>query len=112
MKSRLMGDGLFGPDLSLAHAKQVFFFLLIGFDLPSIKVSLQDLSRIGVGIGDQQVGRVAIEAMTMSVIGQWRDDDQPQRVALSATTPENGANGFVSELVATAGCKDRGALPG
>src|SRR5262245_3920618 len=49
--------------------------------------------------------------MPMSVIGQWSDDDQPQRSALSATTPKNGPHRLITQLVSTTGSKYRGALP-
>src|SRR5437870_5093758 len=50
--------------------------------------------------------------MPMSVICQRRDDDQTQRSPLSATTPENRAEGLVTQLMRTTGGKDRGRLPG
>ena len=112
MEGRLTGDGLFRPNLSLSDTQQIFLFLLIDFDLPTIEVSLENGNDIGSRIGHQQVSGLAVEAMPMSVIGQRRDDDQAQRKALSATTPEQWADGFVSELMRATGGKDGSALPG
>src|SRR5262252_335790 len=111
MEGRLTGDGFFRPNLSLSDPQQIFFVLLIDFDLPTIEVGLEDLNDIGGRIGNQQVGRLAVETMPMSVIGQRRDDNQTQRAPLSATTPEERANGFVTELMRTASGKYGGALP-
>src|SRR5262245_7572487 len=112
MKSRLMGDGLFGPNLGLANAEQVFLVLLIDFDFPAVEVGLEDLDDIGSWVGDQQVSGLAIQAMAVSVIGQRRNDDQAQGVTLSATTPEHRADRLVTQWMRTTGSKDRGALPG
>src|SRR5215468_5470575 len=111
MEGGLTGDGWLRPNLSLSDTQQVFFFLLIDFDLPTIEVSLENGNDIGSRIGDQQVSGLAVEAMPMSVIGQGRDDDQAQRKALSATTPEQWADGFVAELMRATGGKDSSALP-
>src|SRR5262249_30787006 len=111
VKSGLTRYGLFGPDLSLADAKQILFVLLIDFNFPSVKVGLQDLNEVGVGIGHQQVCRIAIEKMAVSAISQRCNDDQTQRPSLSATTPEQGADGLVRQLMATASGKDGGVLP-
>src|ERR1700686_2694881 len=50
--------------------------------------------------------------MAMSVIGQRSDDEQAQGAPLSTTPPEQRTDGFVTELMRTAGGKDRGVLPG
>src|SRR5215469_8640511 len=112
MEGGLTGDGLFRPNLSLSDTQQIFFFLLIDFDLPTIEVSLKNGNDIGSRIGNQQVSGLAVEAMPMSAIGQRRDDDQAQRDPLSATTPEEWADGFIAELMRASGGKDGGALPG
>src|SRR5215468_10438980 len=112
MEGGLTGDGLFRPNLSLSDTQQIFFFLLIDFDLPTIEVSLKNWNDIGSRIGNQQVSRLAVEAMPMSAIGQRRDDDQAQREALSTTTPEQWADGFVAELMRASDGKDGSALPG
>ena len=88
MKSRLVRDGLFGPDLSLADTEHIFFVLLIDFDFPAIEVGLEHLNRIGSRIGDQQGSGLAIEPMPVIVIGQRGDDDQAEGPALSAAPPE------------------------
>src|SRR5258708_22720904 len=112
MKGRLMRDGLFGPNLRLADTQQVFFFLLVDFDFPTIEIGLEDLNHIRGRIGDQQISGLAIEAMAMSVIRQRRDDDQAQGSPLSATAAENRTDGLVTQLMRTTGGKDRGSLPG
>src|SRR5215468_113200 len=112
MEGGLTGDGLFRPNLSLSDTQQIFFFLLIDFDLPTIKVSLKNWNDIGSRIGNQQVSGLAVEPMPMRAIGPRRDDDQAQRKALSTTTPEQWADGFVAELVGASGGKDGSALPG
>src|SRR6266705_1779344 len=112
MKGRLMRDGLFGPNLGLADTQQVFFFLLVDFDFPTIEIGLEDLNHIRGRIGDQQISGLAIETMAMGVIRQRRDDDQAQGSPLSAPTPENRTDGLVTQLMRTTGGKDRGSLPG
>ncbi len=113
MKSRLGARRLvWTPDLSLADTEQIFFVLLIDFDFPTIEVGLEHLNHIGSRIGDQQVSGLAIEPMPVSVIGQRGDDDQAEGPALSAAPPENRADGLVTQLMRTAGGKDRGLLPG
>src|SRR5213594_673136 len=113
MKSRLGARRLvWTPDLSLADTEQIFFVLLIDFDFPTIEVGLEHLNHIGIRIGDQQVSGLAIEPMPVSVIGQRGDDDQAEGPTLSAATPENWADGLVTQLMRTAGSKDRGSLPG
>ena len=89
MKSRLMGDGLFRPHLRLTDTEQIFFFLLIDFNFPTIEIGLKDLNHIGGRIADQQVSGLTIETMPVSVIGQRRDNDQTQGAPLGATAPEN-----------------------
>src|SRR5690348_13263724 len=112
MKGKLTGDGFFRPNLSLFDTKQIIFVLLIHFDLPTIEISLEDLNDIGGRIGNQQVSGLAVETMSMSVIGQRRDDDQAQRASLSATTPQERADRLETELMRTASGKDGRALPG
>lgn len=112
VKRRLALDRNVVPYLCLPYSQQIFFVFMVDLDLPSIKVGLQSLPNGDVGVIDEQVGRVAIECVSVSAIAQGADDNKPQGTPSCATTPKNRSHRFIVQPVFLAGGKDRACFPG
>lgn len=66
MEGWLPHHGGIRPDLGLPDSQQVFLFLLIRLDLPSIEIGLQGLGHVHGGITDQKIGRPTIQRVSVS----------------------------------------------
>ena len=58
------------PDLRIGDANVLFFFPMVDFDLPSIKVALKDMFQGLAVIIDQQIGGLTIVAGCLVRVGR------------------------------------------
>src|SRR5512135_2573012 len=87
------------PDLSLSDAKDGFFIPMVDLDLPTIKVTLDQVPSRAVNIGRQQIARLTIisRCVGRKPIWDWSNDNQPQLPSAGSSPPKNSFHDFVTD---------------
>src|SRR5580704_9468327 len=90
----------------------IFFLAMIDFDLPTVKIDLQQRLDGTGEIGRQQIRRIAvIHALALGlVVGRWRNYNHPQRARLGAALPQYALDFFIANLAALAAIENLGGL--
>ena len=94
MEGGLARDGGIRPYLCLPDSQQVFFFFLIGLNLPAIEIRLQSSDHGYRGVTDKEIGWLAVQGVPMSAIAQRPNDDQSQGACTCATAPQDWSEGL------------------
>src|SRR5271169_4528175 len=87
---------------------------MIHFDLPAVKVDLQQGASLAVEFGAQQVSGLAIVPAPglAFAVGSGGDDEQAQGTGAGAMLPEHLRKLFIADSAPPAAIEDLGGLPG
>ena len=96
---RLTRNGARRPDLRMSNAKDGFLISVVDFDLPSVKVALDQLPDWTADIGGQQIAWLPVidGSIPRHLIGKGGNDNQPQFSSACSTPPEDRFDEFVTD---------------
>ena len=107
-------DGVFGSDLGLSDADDLFFIAVVDFDAPSPDVVLEDDVEGEIEPGANEIRGFTVEEFTAlsGPVAEGSDDDEAEGEFGSGGGPQQWSEGLDLEEMFFAGGEDGDGLPG